>query len=210
MTSARSDEKLLTGISAREYFHESVGAAMRNQGIEAGADTVGYVVNLLTGFVRTDELFDAGPDGLTLTPLASLYGSALESASSRERDAALRRMGDLALFIAGVFADSLSRKPIDVDYYVAMGGTAYGCLAETARGTLRGRTYHSVFGELSAKFQDFVDVLSEVSEQAQPATRDLMRLYDVWSRTGSKRAARQLYKAGIAPMPVTPGGKARH
>jgi len=37
----------------------------------------------------------------------------------------MQRLGDTALFIAGVFADSLNRKLVDVDYYVAMGGTAY-------------------------------------------------------------------------------------
>lgn len=207
MTSARSDEKLVTGVSARQYFHESVDAAMHNQHIEAGEDTVGYVVNLLDNFMRAEELFEQTPDGLMLKPLASMYGHAVESQSTRQRSAALRRLGDVALFVAGVFADSLSRKPVDVDYYVSMGGTAYGYLAEVVHGTLRARVYHSVFSELSIKFQDFVDVLGEVAERAHLSSdRDVMRLYDLWARTGSKRAANMLRKAGIEPMPVTSGG----
>ena len=100
--------------------------------------------------------------------------------------------------ISSTAADGLQRSPVDVDYYVAMGGGAYAELS-TRRATQRGNLA-LVFAELSDKFTDFVDALAEVGEDANFSTdADLLRSYENWLRTGSKRSARQLRRAGIEP-----------
>ena len=76
------------------------------------------------------------------------------------------RIGDISLFVAGFFGESLARRQVDVDYYVRMGGFAYGSLSDAVRRSVRGRVYTAVFAELAAKFQDFVDVLTEIREIA--------------------------------------------
>lgn len=60
--------------------------------------------------------------------------------------------------------------------------------------------YGPVFGELAAKFQQMVDALNEVSEAGyQYSDRDILRLYEVWLKTGSRRAERLLSGLGVAP-----------
>jgi hypothetical protein len=57
-----------------------------------------------------------------------------------------------------------------------------------------------VFDELSGKFAAFVDVLNEVSEQsALTSNSDLLRLYERWLRTGSRRSGDVLAARGIVP-----------
>lgn len=194
--------------SAEDFFHEALASALRNQGTNAETETVFYLVNLLSAFIRAENLFERTPEGVTLRPLAEIYADATQAPTAEARNQALRRLGDVALFIAGLFPDSLSRKPVDVDYYVAMGGTAYGFLSEVLRERPRGRTYAEIFSELSAKFQDFVDVIAEVGEHAHVGSdTDMLRLYELWTRTGSRRAARKLVERGIHPMNP---GKRRH
>jgi hypothetical protein len=78
------------------------------------------------------------------------------------------------------------------------------------RHTLRGQVFASVFAELAEKFQDFVDVLSEVRDAARGSDdADVLRLYETWLRTGSPRAARLLRRLGIEPN-VTVDGSIRH
>ncbi len=191
-------ERLITSRTVEEYFQDSVDTALNNQGIEADSQTVYYVVNLLTMFTRADALYERTQDGLTLKPLALMYADALESSSEKERNLNLRRLGDVALFISGLFSQSLSRKVVDVDYYVSMGGGAYGYLSSVMRGSSRGHALVDVFDELSTKFQEFVDVLSEVSDNTHLGSdTDILRAYEVWVRTGSKRVARQLRQMGL-------------
>lgn len=194
------NQALIVDTNVRAFFQELVSDAVTHQQLDTSEETVYYVVNLLVSFTDARTLYDRTPDGLMIKPLAALYGEAVSAPSEEARNKALRRLGDLALFISGVFSDSLNRKPVDVDYYIAMGGNAYDYLSETTRNTWRWQALSSVFEELAGNFTAFVDVLGEVSEQAPFRNdRDILRLYELWSRTGSQRAARQLRKLGIEP-----------
>ena len=186
-------EALFRNESPIEYFKELVEDALSHQHLQADEMTAFYVVNLLAGFVRIDRgvAEGIGPDGEALG--VRLLRS-LEADDSRNR-AALRRVGDLTLFISGFFSDSLNRKLVDIDYYVTLGGYAYGSLSRREVDS-----FASVFAELAAKFVAFVDILAEVSEQSAIASNaDLLRLYEKWLRTGSRRNGELLAERGIVP-----------
>jgi hypothetical protein len=173
-----------------EYFKELVETAVARQRLQVGELTSYYLVNLLCGFVR----FEAGAGDFDGEPLALRLAQALESGGLEQR-ARLRTLGDLSLFVSGFFSDSLSRKSVDVDYYVSMGEYAYGSLSRSERAA-----FALVFAELASKFSSFVDVLSDVSERsALTSNADLLRLYERWLRTGSRRDGQLLVERGIVP-----------
>jgi hypothetical protein len=185
----------------REFFHDSVQTALRNQRVAVDDHTEHYVVNVLTMFARSEELYEPTAEGVRLKPLAHMLAEASEASSPQQRDGALRRLGDVSLFVAGFFAQSFARRLVDVDYHIAMGGRAYAALAENMRGSLRGRAFASVFGELAQKFQRLVDVLNDVAEMAHtPTDKDILRQYEIWLKTGSPRAYGILNRLGVAPV----------
>lgn len=185
----------------REFFHDSVQKALRNQRVDVDDHTEHYVVNVLTMFARSEELYERTPEGVRLKPLAHMLADASAAQSSQQRDETLRRLGDVSLFIAGFFAQSFARKLIDVDYHIAMGGRAYGTLADNLRYSIRGQAFAAVFLELAKKFQRMVDVLNDVAEMAyQHTDKDILRLYEIWMKTGSPRAFAILQRLGVAPV----------
>jgi len=193
--------ELVKSSDVRSYFQESVTSAMAARRIEAEAETVSYVVGLLVGFTRAEDLFECTADGAGIRPLALFYADALEARSHSDRTKSLKRLGDVALFVAGIFSDSLSRKVVDLDYYIAMGGNAYSHLSEHVSGTFRGKVFSIVFAELAEKFHGFVDVLGELSDNTHLRSDiDVLRLYEVWVKTGSERAAEKLRALGIEPI----------
>jgi len=192
--------------SLQEFFREALHDAIERQRFEVDDHTEHYVVNVLTLFSRSDALFDATPEGPRLRPLALMLADAVEAGSGPERIHALQRLGDVSLFIAGFFAQSFSRRLVDVDYHIAMGGRAYDSLAGMLRNTQRGRALGGVFRELGAKFQRLVDALNEVAETAyEHSDRDLMRLYEIYMKTGSPRARDLLLRLGVQPVASTVG-----
>lgn len=196
--------KVIQHNNLRHFFQESVSQALKNQHLQAQEYTVVYLVNLLTVFSRSENLFEIEPagGGLALKPLAGFYKDAINAGSEFERALALQRMGDIALFIAGIFSHSLQSKAVDIDYYVNMGGHAYSYLAEVKQRKLHRGALGDIFAELADKFVGFVDVLGEVGEGMQaPGDTGLLRLYEVWLRTGSKRAQNQLLKQGMQLSP---------
>ena len=82
MTSKRRDEQLITETSLQEYFQTSLSDALENQKVKAGADTIHYVVSLLTSFSRAEKLFDRTPDGWLPTAAACQPGSPCGPATS--------------------------------------------------------------------------------------------------------------------------------
>ena len=185
----------------REFFHDSVQKALRNQRVDVDDHTEHYVVNVLTMFARSEELYERTAEGVRLKPLAHMLADASAAQSSQQRDETLRRLGDVSLFIAGFFAQSFARKLIDVDYHIAMGGRAYGTLADNMRYSIRGQAFATVFLELAKNFQRMVDVLNDVAEMAyQHTDKDILRLYEIWLKTGSPRAFAILQRLGVAPV----------
>lgn len=197
----RAKNPLLTPADLRGFFHEAVASAARNQNVGAADHTIDYVADLLTDYSRSDRLFDYGEEGMNIPPLATLYLHAVEAPSRHERHALLRRLGDLALFLSGLFSGFLQRRLVDVDYCVNMGRGAYGVLGTSAGDPLRAPDLHHTFSELAAQFRDFVEVIAEVGEDAWSGhSRDLLGVYEEWLRTGSPQLARRLRRAGITPV----------
>src|SRR5215475_14300339 len=200
-------KRVLPVANLREFFKDTLHGALVRQHLAVEDQTEHYVVNLLTLFARSEALYESTPDGLRLKPLAAMLCEALEAApGTAERHRSLQRLGDVSLFIAGFFANGFAAKLIDVDYHIAMGGRAYGALAQsTVRGG--GRVLAAVFAELSQKFQPMVDALNEVSESSgAQSDRDILRLYEIWLKTGSARCYAQLKRLGVEP--TSSGGTA--
>ena len=188
----------------RDYFRESIASAIEKQGVDVDPHATHYVVNLLTLFSRSEDLYEDQGDTYGIKPLALMLADAADASSTEQRNLSLQRIGDVALFIAGFFADGLASRLVDIDYYVHMGGNAYGSLSEEIRGTARGRAFGDVYRELAIKFQIVVDVLNEVRDGARESSDiDVLRTYEIWLRTGSRRAEQILRQQGVVPIKNT-------
>ncbi len=192
--------ELQTVSDVREFFREALHTALGHQHLHVLDHTEHYIVNLLAMFAHTEALFEPDADRSQLKPLAVLLAEAVEAQDDRHRFRMLQRMGDVALFVSGFMAGGLARRPVDVDYHIAMGGRAYATLAMApchGAQRVRGR----MFEELARKVQPWVDALNEIGEgAAKNSPCDVLRLYDLWHKTGSQRAHRLLLKLGIRPV----------
>ncbi len=198
---AASHDRVVAVSSLRDFFRESINSAIDNQHVEVDPHTSHYVVNLLTLFARSEKFYNADDEHCGVRPLALMMADAAAAESRERRSTSLQRIGDVALFTAGFFADSLAHRPVDIDYYVSMGGSAYGSLSDEIKGTTRGMALVNVFRELARKFLSLVDVLNEVRDGARlSADVDVLRTYEVWRKTGSKRAATILEQNGVVPI----------
>ena len=179
--------------SVDEFFHEVVTDALTAVDLEASEPASWYLVGLLGEFTRAR---------LTDEPLGIKLAQPGEDPADRMRN--LKQVGDTSLYVAGFFAESLTRSLVDVDYYVGLGQNAYAQLARTF-GT--GRSLAEVYEELAAKFPKFVDVLAAVRKRVSiaelNATTDVSRLYEIWLRTRDEWIERKLRAAGVLIDPGT-------
>ncbi len=195
------ESKIETHQSLKAYFHKELLLAAKSQSIETEEHTLYYLGNLLNQFSETNSLFEATDEGLMFKPLALIFADANAAPSLHMRYQQLRRLGDIALFVAGVLPHSLSKKLVNIDYYIGMGSSAYACLARIAEGSTRLAAFKIIHEELARNFEQFVELLNEVSEHAHfSSDQHLLELYEMWIRTGSERIKERLSEAGIIPI----------
>jgi len=121
---------MLSTTNLTALFHDMVRAAMAAQQVASSETTEFYLVQLLEGFARPVR------GNLLDPPLALDYLEAfhLPAAKGYEK---LKRVADTALFITGVFVDSLERSLVGPEYYAALGRNAYARLsAQSSRAAL--------------------------------------------------------------------------
>lgn len=180
-----------------DFFKELLVETLSQLRVKVLPHTQSYLVNLMDQFVLTDRLYSTNEKGEKCDePLAFMLKAAIEATDPKAQSAMFRHIGDVSLYTAGFFQDSLSRRLVDVDYYIGMGCSAYQNVAQrTMKSSQR-----SLYSELAFKFSSLVDVLAEMSSQTSMKTeKDLLRLYDLWIKTQSVRAEKALSRAGIQP-----------
>jgi hypothetical protein len=182
--------------STTEMFRDMVELAVERQGIEPSGASRNYLVQLLDDFVHSEKCY-AEADQPHDVAVAEVFCHGVSSDGMR-RFSLLKLSGDLSLFTAGFFSDSLERRPVDVDYYRKLGGTAYATVA----GDCSSRRVAGLFRELAKDFVAFSDVLGRVSESCHLTDgTDLLRLYEKWRLVGSRHSAERLRGLGFAPAP---------
>jgi len=192
--SERKGKGIVVGEHPLELFRDLVAGALSHRKPRVQEVTEFYLVQLLARFLERDELFTAGAEGEDLEPLALILLRALNESRQRRWEG-LRKLGDTSLFLSGFFPDWVARSAMDPSYYVAMGERAYGTLA-VSRGPAGSA---ELFGEMASRFGDLVDVLAEIAEmQDLRSNRGLVRLYERYLHTGSRRVADQLRARGVA------------
>jgi hypothetical protein len=189
-------------VSPNEYFHTVVNEACEHRKFKTFPMAKGYLADLLQFYVPAANLFDEVDSSgrRTRETLAETFLRA-QSAEASVRVELLKKLGDRSLYISGFFGDSLQRKLIDVDYYIDMGGMAYGALASCVREDTTAKLY----SEYAHRFFDYVEVLMHISSHSAVQNEEnLMRLFEIYAKTGSEVARDKLMERGLIAVAMDP------
>jgi len=190
-----SSSTVIVSANLGEFFRDEVEIAKKSIGVELCEHTEYYVVNLLRHYCRPGENVSFPGD----EPLALLYKRGVE-AEELDKIQIFKNLGDVSLYAAGFFTDFIESSAVDMDYYISMGGGAYGSLSDIVSQQRGQSVAAEVYGRLSEKFAELVELIMEVAMRARGLTDDdteLVRLYERWMRTGSERLHKMLIDRGL-------------
>ncbi|MFT7531780.1 MAG: hypothetical protein ACI9FD_002807 [Gammaproteobacteria bacterium] len=194
-----TDNQVIEAANLQEYFKESLCEVLDQRKSKLTVEAEAYMVNLLVHYSRSDRFFELTDNSCTVKPLAMMYGEAVHAASKTERTISLRRLGDVALFIAGIFGPSLTNKAVGINYYISMGGCAYDWLSSDLECSSNHTMPSQTFRELADNFSELVDALDEFAGHSSlRGNRDLITQYEKWQRTRDPDIARKLVAQGLS------------
>lgn len=192
---------ILKAASISQFFQDFVDESVKARNVTATEGARSYLVSLLTEFAhpRTEETLDR--------PLTFQLEEALHLPDLADRFERLRILGDGVLYTSGFFAEHFEARGVDPEYVIGIGRTAYKSAGALMRPSsspdLDAVVEIDIFGELAAKFSDFVAVIADVADStAARGTGDsktLLRLYERWLKTRSDRLADALSSHGFVP-----------
>jgi len=158
-----------------------------------------YLADTLASFIMPQTLSDQ-PDIWNLR-LFDLLKLAIESEESHDRLKYFKLLGDKSLYISGFFQESFNRKTFDIGYYSSMGRTAYHQGA--ALTSAQNKEQKQVLTELSKTFLYAIELIAHVADSSQShSPKNLLGVYERWTKTKSKRLYNILKEAGIDPIYV--------
>ncbi|MGO8999427.1 MAG: hypothetical protein ACLQVI_39380 [Polyangiaceae bacterium] len=202
--------------SVSEFFMEVVGEAIKARRVEATDGATSYLVCLLSDYAKPDVRAEEPLE----RPLSFLLDEALHTVEPGARFDRLRALGDGVLYACGFFGEHFEARGVATGYVMGIGTTAYGAASSmlrlpkadgasapgAARSTPAATPAIDIYGELSSKFPDFVEVLSEVADATTAANvasaanaKQVLKLYERWLKTGSDRLAQALGAHGLVP-----------
>jgi hypothetical protein len=171
-----------------DYFRDCVEDARAEDTVELTDETALYVATLLSERARTDRVAPQADTFAELHARASQLRPAEQAKTYRE-------LGDKALYDLGYFSEHLKRGTVSLDYYQAMGASAYQRVDQVLKRWFAD-AFGPLFSELSGQFLDCVRVVSAV-RQAHHGADSVDAMYDEWVATGSEDLANRLRKRGL-------------
>ena len=182
-------------LEPREYFSQMVEGACVERSIETSAHVKHYLVDLLSHFIFSNNLWlQKDASGKKTKEMLAVTLLSAQQSEPLTKIKKLKELGDHSLYMSGFFPDFFQRKIVDIDYYVDMGRTAYDSLAQSVDED----TFSALYGQIAKNFLKLVDVLGLISQQAMlNDEQNILRLMDVYAKTGSARAGEKLVALGL-------------
>lgn len=180
-------------IDVKDYFLENLTMASQKYPIKNDLLVTPYLAGLLSKFLLTENLFITEDNQLKKPTLAFLLKDAVE-APSFEQKHRYQHLGDVALYVSGVFPASLNKSLVGIDYYIQMGSSAY---LQTAGLEPKSEI---IFKSLAQQFTKIMDLLAETTDFTPQTEEQMLQLYELFLITKSPRLLKKLQDLGIQPI----------
>jgi hypothetical protein len=141
------------------YLYDQVAAAEKKLRVELSPHSKVYILDLLRRLARNDELFAALDDQ---RPLAAIMLDAMhKNIFERSRD--LRLIGDLSLIFSGLYPEHLTRRLVEIDYFISLGRRSYRLLSHACSEYRSRRELAVLYFQLFSEFLVLTGILTELA-----------------------------------------------
>ena len=179
------------------YLYDGVEAAEKKLHLQLSPHSKIYILDLLKRLARSDELLAPLADE---RPLATIMLEAMhKDIFGRIRD--LKLIGDLSLVFSGLYPEHLTRRLVDVDYYISLGKRSYRLLSDTCREYHSRRELAALYFRLFSEFMCLTEILTEMAEEMHFVDdSDVEKASRRWQTTRIRKYLEILSRHKVMPL----------
>ncbi len=182
------------------FFVDEIENAEKKLNIKLSAHSKLYLIHLLKHLSESRDFFYSEiikdkPLGVVL--LEALHKNIFE----RLRD--LKIVGDLSLIFSGLYPEFLTRRLVDIDYFISLGKRSYNLLSDTYSSFQRRQELCLLYSKLVYEFMNLIEILTEISSDMQFMDEsNLAKAYSRWQKTKVSHYLRLLKKHKVVPINI--------
>ncbi len=187
--------------SPADFFREKISSAKVYIDQDIHSNIENYLVKLLVDFISLRKITGTSSENDQDLSQHALGVYLVESMQLPEKKmyANLKRLADVSLYISGFFQEYFNRKAFDVDYYMTLGASAYGHIAQLSNSIDEDSS--QIYEQMAQQFRTCVDLVACVSDiPGKNQNSDIVSVYHRWTRTNSRRLHKILLESGITPI----------
>ncbi len=113
----------------------------------------------------------------------------------------LKALGDLCLLFGGLYPDYMTRKLVDIDYFINIGKNSYNLISDTYKNYTTKYDLYMLYSKLTQEYLKLINILTEISDELSFLDRDnLYKSLKRWERTGIKKYSEFIKSNNIIPI----------
>ncbi len=187
-----------------DFFVDEIEAAEEKLGLKLGPHSKLYLLHLLKHLSESEDFFYSEivqdkPLGVVL--LEALHKNIFEK--TRE----LKAVGDLALIFSGLYPEFLTRRLLDIDYFINLGRRSYHLLSDTYSPYRSKQELFRLYSQLVTDFVRLIEILTEISGDLKFMDySDVAKALSRWEKTRVRKYLEILASKNIALLDDPYGG----
>ncbi len=183
------------------FFVDEIEAAEEKLQIQLSAHSKLYLIHLLKRLSESEDFFYS--EVIQDKPLGIVLMEALhKNIFEKIRD--LKIVGDLSLIFSGLYPDFLTRRLVDIDYFINLGRKSYHLLSDTYSSYSAKRELFVLYSQLVADFICLIDILTEISGDLNLMDEsNVAKAYSRWQKTRIRRYLDILSDHKVVPLDTT-------
>jgi hypothetical protein len=113
----------------------------------------------------------------------------------------LKVLGDLCLLFGGLYPEYMTKRLVDIDYFINIGKNSYNLISDTYRNYSSKYELYMLYNKLTEEFLKLINILTEISDELNFLDRDnLYKTFKRWEKTGIKKYSEVLKNNNIIPI----------
>ncbi len=184
------------------FFIDEIEAAEKKLQITLSPHTKLYILYLLKRLSENRDFFYS--EVIQDKPLGVVLMEAVhKDVFEKARD--LKAVGDVSLIFSGLYPEALTRRTVDIDYFIQIGQRSYSILSDTYSPYRTKQELKTLYSLLVSEFVTLIELLTEISEDLNfIQVEDIPRILRRWKKTRIRKYRNIMDRRGIVPIEPEP------
>lgn len=165
-----SSKKIILSTSLQGYFFQGLAELNKKSLCPVPESVIFYSSDVLDKFSHSEDFFEIS-QGKVREKILGMKLLEATHLTREEQKRAYKEVGDMSLMVCGYFAESVSKKIIDIQYYAQLGKMAYGHLNNVSPSFL---DIPSFYGMVATSFEPLTTLMSILASSGRGKEQNLI------------------------------------